>query len=1151
MKKTLLILCLLTALGITTKSLAQAPVISDVVPSSAKPGDVVSLTGTNFNETATNNIVFFGATKATVTAATATSLTVTVPTGATYAPISVLNTGTSFSTYSKTNFSPTYSPAKSTIVAGDFQTKQDFTTATSPNSVAIGDLDGDGKPDLVVANYGSNTISVYRNTSTDGSIGTGSFATKVDFTTGTQPYAIAIGDLDGDGKLDLAVANYGLNTVSVLRNTSTSGQIDQFSFVEKLDLTTGNSPSSVAIGDLDGDGKPDLAVINQGSNTVSVFRNTITSGQFNSASFATNIDFATGTTPVSVAIGDLDGDGKLDLAVANQGANNVSVFQNTSTTGSISLGSFAEKVDFTTGTSPSSVAIGDLNADGKPDLAVANKGSNSVSVFRNNNTTALITSGSFAAKVDLATGTGTSPSSITIGDMNGDGKPDLAVANRGSKSIFVWRNNSTNGNIVTGSFTPRVNATTGDEPNSVAIGDLDGDGKPDLAVANYNSSSLSVIRNANNNTDLSDLSTTAGTISPTFAATTLNYTASVDNATTSITVTPTAVDATATLSIRINNGSYTAITSGNPSAALALNIGSNAINVLVTPQNSVTRTYTITVTRAPNTLDNIGLNNSTASPAAFSVRLLSSTYSGAALRIRRSSDNATQDIGFIGGNLDTVALKTFVGTNDGFVTTWYDQSGHGRNATQTNVNLQPQMVVAGVIQRKSNVPSIYFNLKKLSTISFASAYVIGYTFLIQGAIKTDTQYPTFGAKTRSNISSPIDTYADKLFTGNGTTTTYTTLFTPIAVAAGFSQWTFVSSTTQSNAYINGNPNAEPLSVSTYSDNNTTSVILGSRTDGVTQLNGWISEFVTIGSALGTTDRQTAEASQIAYFQNNNADLTALTISSGTLSPTFDPATTAYTATVDNSTTAITVTPTLAQANATITVNVNGGNFVAINSANSTESLALNEGENPIIVRVAAQDGTTVKQYTITVTKLAVLPVSFTGFAAKLEKSGTVGLTWSTSSEINNSHFEVARSTDGISFAFLGKVNGNGSSTQRNSYSFNDTKPVNGQNYYKLVQVDVNGTQKELGIRDINVKIGEKATVTVYPNPSSNMIKVSFSGGIYHEAHLSDLTGKILMHKSINTKDNALSFDLSGFPTANYILTLVGTQTSISKQIIKK
>ncbi|TAG97729.1 MAG: hypothetical protein EAZ17_09540 [Sphingobacteriales bacterium] len=361
-------------IGVNTVSVFRnadivVPTITSFTPLSAKPGDAVTITGTGFNTTSANNIVFFGATRATLTAATATSITTTVPVGATYAPITVLNTATVLMASSRVIFTPIYAPAKTDITTTDFLSNVSFSTERFPYSVAIGDLDGDGKPDLVVANYSSNNVSVYRNISASGTIAPDSFADKIDFSTGDNPVSVAIGDLDGDGKPDLAVANQGrrANSVMVLRNTGTSMAPISFGLRAEFVIGLDSSPASVAIGDLDGDGKPDLVTANVGTDNVAVFRNASTSSAF---SFAHRVVFATGRSPVSVAIGDFDGDGKPDLAVANSrsSSNNVSVLRNTGT--SMAPISFAAKVDFATGSEPESVTIGDLDSDGKPDLAV-------------------------------------------------------------------------------------------------------------------------------------------------------------------------------------------------------------------------------------------------------------------------------------------------------------------------------------------------------------------------------------------------------------------------------------------------------------------------------------------------------------------------------------------------------------------------------------------------------------------------------------------------------------------------------------------------------------------------------------------------------------------------------------------------------------
>jgi hypothetical protein len=471
-----------------------APSITSFTPATGPVGTTITITGSDFNTTTAGNIVYFGATRATVSAANASQLTVIVPSGGTYQPITVLDAATGLIGAAHSPFIATFGNGKGqAFSSSSFAPGTDFTSGTSPFSVAIGDLDGDGKPDMAVVNSGSNTVSVFRNISSSGSISPSSFASKVDIPTGFDPGSVAIGDLDGDGKPDMAVANSSSNSVSVFRNISSSGSITPASFAEKVDFTTGSIPFSVAIGDLDGDGKADITIANLGNNTVSVFRNISSSGSISPSSFAAKVDFATDSAPFSVAIGDLDGDEKPDLAVANMSSNTVSIFRNISSSGSITPASFAAKVDFSTGSSPRSVAIGDVDGDGKPDMAVANYSSNTVSVFRNISSSGSISSASFAAKVDLITGS--DPGLVAIGDLDGDGKPDMAVANNGSNTVSVFRNISSTGSITSSSFAAKLDFTTGSGPSSVAIGDLDGDGKADLAVASYNNNKVLVLRN--------------------------------------------------------------------------------------------------------------------------------------------------------------------------------------------------------------------------------------------------------------------------------------------------------------------------------------------------------------------------------------------------------------------------------------------------------------------------------------------------------------------------------------------------------------------------------------------------------------------------------------------------------------------------------
>ena len=242
-----------------------------------------------------------------------------------------------------------------------------------------------------------------------------SFQSAVNYSTGTNPRSVTTGDFNADGKLDLAVANYSSSTVSILLGNGNG------TFQSAANYSTGNGPFSVTTGDFNADGKLDLATANYTSSTVSILLGN-GNGTFNSA-----VNYSTGTRPYSVTTGDFNADGKLDLAVVNKGSSTAFILLNSTTVSNIL--NFNNAVNYSTGTNPESVTTGDFNADGKLDLAVANNGSNTVSILLGNG------NGTFNSAVNYSTGNG--PVSVTTGDFNADGKLDLAVANFNSATASI------------------------------------------------------------------------------------------------------------------------------------------------------------------------------------------------------------------------------------------------------------------------------------------------------------------------------------------------------------------------------------------------------------------------------------------------------------------------------------------------------------------------------------------------------------------------------------------------------------------------------------------------------------------------------------------------------------------------------------------
>src|ERR1019366_3153906 len=312
-----------------------------------------------------------------------------------------------------------------------FRAERDYTVpAGNPSAIALGDFNGDGRPDLAVAASGGIAVMLDAK---------GGFFQMAQISSVPGNTAIAVGDFNHDGKTDIAAVQTAAGTITVLLGNGNG------TFQAGLTTPVAEaSPQGLAVGDFNRDGKLDLAVV--AGDAVIVF---LGKGD---GTFNPGVSYPVSPTPVFVAAADFNHDGKTDLVTVNVGA--------TSTTpGTVSVllgngnGTFQSAVPYTVGDQPSSVAIADFNGDGKLDLAVANRNTDSISLL--------------------------------LG--NGDGKHDLVAVNSSTNSIYVLLGNGD------GTFQPPTAFLVDIVPVFVAAGDFNRDGRPDVAVANSSSGDISIL----------------------------------------------------------------------------------------------------------------------------------------------------------------------------------------------------------------------------------------------------------------------------------------------------------------------------------------------------------------------------------------------------------------------------------------------------------------------------------------------------------------------------------------------------------------------------------------------------------------------------------------------------------------------------------
>ena len=357
----------------------------------------------------------------------------------------------------------------SMIAAGQFSTPEDTALSVdAADGLLNANLNGSGL-NLTVSvvtgpSHGSLTLNAdgsFTYTPTTGYYGTDSFVVQAsdgysnsDTVTETIDVeqdlsqtdnsfdAVATGDFNGDGNADFVAANYDLGEVYVFLGNGDG------TFQTPTTYSVGAGPKALAVGDL-GNGVEDIVVANSIDGTVTVLMNN------GSGSFTTSQTLTVGTDPVSVALGDFLGNGSLDLAVANKGSNTVSIFLNNGS------GTFTFDTTLTVGTAPSSVAAGDLNNDGYADLVVANSGSDNISVLLSTRRWDLCLCGELQPWEQVA------QAAVVLADFNGDGNLDVAVANGGSNTVSVLMGNGD------GTLGTATNYSVGSNPVALAVGDLE------------------------------------------------------------------------------------------------------------------------------------------------------------------------------------------------------------------------------------------------------------------------------------------------------------------------------------------------------------------------------------------------------------------------------------------------------------------------------------------------------------------------------------------------------------------------------------------------------------------------------------------------------------------------------------------------------
>jgi len=481
----LLIIVLLTFEG----ALAQAPVIQKIEPLSSFPKSRILINGSGFSSTPSQLQVWFDQVRGSIISSTDFSIEVEVPATARLTNIKVVNLASRLSGESKLKYMPVFSGEG--FVAAKLTAPLIFASANAVFDIITMDVDGDNKPDIIGSkNEATATnMALLMNQSTVGNI---SFVnTTIPALTLNAPTGLlAMGDLNLDGKPDLVASRSGTtsNIVYVLTNTSSVGS-PNFSAPLILTLDIIQGAREVGIVDMNGDGKPDIVVTNSATNNIYIFKNESSGGTLTINPTPTKIAVTGASETLALELQDMDGDGKTDIVVTRNQSSDIFLLKNISTTSSFA---FSNITKIPLPGQFNDLATADFNRDGKLDIVTTSLFSGQMLVLLNkSSSTAFV----FDPPITLATDS--QPYGIDVSDMNGDNFPDIVIPNRGTNTLNVFLHD---GNLPIVSFT-KVIVPTGKNNWFVRAGDLDGDAKPDLAFTAFSGTtgpfSIDILRNKN------------------------------------------------------------------------------------------------------------------------------------------------------------------------------------------------------------------------------------------------------------------------------------------------------------------------------------------------------------------------------------------------------------------------------------------------------------------------------------------------------------------------------------------------------------------------------------------------------------------------------------------------------------------------------